>query len=125
MKAEELRIGNFVFYKGQIIKVTMVGEYGIQSKTEEQTINAKFIGSVLEAIPITEEWLIQLGFAKTNPGYYSMGTGLIEISIHLVGRCIMSNGIYRRIEVPYPIRYVHQVQNLWFTLTYTELKSPY
>lgn len=62
IKANELRIGNLINYKGREIFVTMIGEFGIQSKSNDETINAKFRTFDLKPIPLTEQWLLDFGF---------------------------------------------------------------
>lgn len=66
IKATELRIGNLIHYLGEEIVVTMVGEFGIQSKTMDRELNAKFRTPDLTAIPLTEQWLLDFGFTQTT-----------------------------------------------------------
>lgn len=61
LTAKELRIGNYIYCKGGIIKVTLIGYYGVQSSINGTTINAKFNTPDLEPIPLTEQWLLDFG----------------------------------------------------------------
>jgi len=66
-------------------------------------------------IPITEEWLEKFAFKKVTSSAFGKSTGVGNIliehtpSYHWVGWS------------QYPIRYVHQLQNLYYALTGEEL----
>ena len=113
MTYKELRIGNYILQDGEEIH----GIVGL-------TIYKFSIGQIiLEPIPITEEWLLKFGFEKNaigfwwrkhpNPksrdnwdGWYLNKDGELTISL---------GPIFVRIQ------YIHQLQNLFFTLTGKEL----
>lgn len=130
IKPSELRIGNYANYKfwnpnpknpnWEFSRVEIVGvlKDNFYFKTENDNRTAK-IGE-LHPIPITEEWLLKFGF--TN-GVKVDGNGqTIDITLSdnefflggfdacISGQCFMGN-----------IKYVHQLQNLYFSLTNTEL----
>lgn len=65
IKTQELRRGNWIMYKGQPIQVTTIGEYGIQSKTADSTINAKFQFDI-SPIPLTPELLGKIKGVKVE-----------------------------------------------------------
>ena len=116
MRANELRIGNMVY-----------------SITHKVNINVSLIEvdtdySTIEGLPLTEEWLLKVGFRKEGksfPNYlvlplYSSSfllkvnfkTGIVSTG----GRgCLADHGRYGH------IRAVHQIQNLYFALTGSEL----
>lgn len=123
MKANELRIGNCVNYKDKIIKVTMIGEYGVQSKTGYQIINAKFINPYLQPISLTEKWLLDLGFKRDEyndktPYYYILNGFRLN---NYMGSLTLNNSNELAGFKPIEIKYVHQLQNLYFALTGEEL----
>ncbi len=68
----------------------------------------------LEPIPLTEDWFVKFGFELSNVGVRKDGCDLIDIGFmfHLDGY-----GENRE------IKYVHQLQNLYFALTQKELTS--
>ena len=131
MKASELRIGNYVKFKG-------CGDKPFKVFRIDTTESSTF--TTAEPIPLTEEWLLRFGFEdyqKTeNPdylnefgqewhkiyfnGFYYMhndrGKGY-EMSIS--GACYdESTGLH---SFSNPIEFVHHLQNLYFALTGEEL----
>jgi hypothetical protein len=105
MKAQELRIGNYYDHNGQIKTVT---PNTILEVWEAERTWCK-------AIPITEEWLLRFGFVS-NP-YQDRYENK---SIHV--QCNKTRGVTELwIESMPHIKYVHQLQNLYFALTGEEL----
>jgi hypothetical protein len=109
MKPNELRIGNYVY----------------AFKTIWQIDNTYFCNleqiETYNFIPLTEEWLLKFGFEKvedinkdTYPDYKIKGM-LIHSNVH--GNYVLGN--YSPICF---IKYVHQLQNLYFALTGEELE---
>ena len=109
MKANELRIGNFVKYyhlkKEKVL--TFIRIKGIEEKCVLVNDVWQTISSCsIKPIPLTEEWLLKL---KQSDGL-------------MVKLWKDDEGIYVFGEKwKYPIQYVHQLQNLFFALTNTEL----
>lgn len=110
LDAKELRIGNFVYckiYDKQIKMESFFGLCNIESRPD-----------LFEPIPLTEEWLLKLGFTKlygcfgfeTQRGNFIIEEDLCEIT-----------GDYNDIGFMAPCGYVHQLQNLYFALTGSEL----
>ena len=104
MKANELRIGNWVLINTMITKINM----------------ARYIGDIdddkiiAEPIPLTEEWLLKFGL-KTG---YNHLFGFITKDYNTY---YLEDGEGYNITSK-PIEYVHQLQNLYFALTGEELK---
>jgi hypothetical protein len=117
MKASELRIGNLVDWNGEIAKVSQILELEVGFKCGESDLT-----KAIKPIPLTEEWLLNFGFKKCENGWKTLSicndwTYLswerlagIELSVSKHS-CMLPN-----------INYVHQLQNLYFTLTGEELK---
>lgn len=138
MKANELRIGNYVNYESEIKQIS-----GITSNNDVFYVGdsaPEDLGE-FESIPLTEEWLIKFGFIDDNkeerekyPRVFthksyvlnkfgiryemdkskytltdSIGFELGEFSVFL-NQCFVKS-----------IRYVHQLQNLYFIITGEEL----
>ena len=113
MKANELRIGNYVlgnvFNSKEFLKTTI-----------ERTdfCDLSYLRKC-KPIPLTEEWLIKFGFVKSldywvisNKGFF-VGITLKEV-------------IYPMFDIDNPmliktLKHVHQLQNLYFALTGEEL----
>ena len=100
MKANELRIGNFYDNNGFVSVVS--------PNTIEEVWNAE--RSWVKPIPLTEEWLLKFGFENGN--YFTLNNVII----------------YKHDKYRYKynygqiwVKYVHQLQNLYFALTNEEL----
>lgn len=151
MKANELRIGNFVnvpredqspfridvfeYLSNTFIKVAMTHpEFG--NKMHPLT----WYGEDLKPIPLTEEWLVKFGFVKKNIGeklpqswyelkYLSnehdpMITSWVSILINIeTWSCVICDEYPDEMgaNTKVKIEHVHQLQNLYFALTGEEL----
>ena len=116
MKASELRIGNSIMQDDDFVFVTWWRlELMVNNKLE------------YKPIPLTQEWLVKLGFDKLEndiPTYFKCFGNLIEDDYEF------SFNIYVDSEQNYfitvfgrkiIIKYIHQLQNLYFALTEEEL----
>ena len=119
MKANELRIGNYVYFGKTETKLFCVDLLNIAF---EKIKNTK---SEIQPIPLTEEWLIKFGFNQDEILNYRYNSewkldgknyDFIYIDIDDKDICINDSWNHRK------IKYVHQLQNLYFALTGEELK---
>lgn len=111
MKASELRIGNKLQKEtGEIFTVLRLDNTDDVLVEEQRGLLT--LGYNLFGIPLTEEWLVKFGFKQWGDKYTF---GLKGINIHHRKR-----GFVLRKSVPI-IKYVHQLQNLYFALTGEEL----
>jgi hypothetical protein len=118
MKANELRLGNYVSRNGflQEDKETF-------NKTDIAVSHNDITACVVDSesfqpIPLNEEWLFNLGFIKKN------GYGFIKKD--LFGNLFYSvetkeHFMFQYYELRIKINYVHQLQNLYFALTGEQL----
>lgn len=110
MKTSELRIGNYITQPN--------GDNSVfRLEAEDEEVNTYPI-EYISPIPLTEDWLVKFGFIDD------------QISFELNGFML---GWYRNDEFYYlptnqitvrnkiQIKYVHQLQNLYFALTGEEL----
>jgi len=112
MKANELRIGNYISTdKGILQKVNF--------NTFEYLANDKFAPhDAIDPIPITEEWLLKFGFDKAvNKPIYIRWAGRFKIKYYLAINSLAIIG-----SSSLELKYVHQLQNLYYALTGTELE---
>tara|TARA_R110002153_G_scaffold241842_1_gene397019 strand:- start:566 stop:1009 length:444 start_codon:yes stop_codon:yes gene_type:complete len=144
MKIQELRIGNYLNYiekmyvgePDQTVAVSAIFENGIKTKEFGNTRMVTLKN--FEYIPLTEEWLAKLGFEQMSS--YSSMDGFHWVTNHEIKGMeqyftMFKGSQYDRnlpdkfyIE-PFEIindnkvfiNYVHQLQNLYFALTGTEL----
>lgn len=111
MKANELRLGNLVgsYNKGEEDRVLTINAQNIlvEAKANKQGYTR------YRPIPLTEEWLLKFGFEK-------VGFQFIKDDIEL----FPIRDLYYRANFPIKsdIKYVNQLQNLYFALTGEELK---
>ena len=104
MKAQELRIGNWVYEIEDAIQVEVVDISNLYyNDFNDGTI-------IYTPIPLTEEWLVKFGFKPLSNDWQKDG-----IIIHTRKR-----GYVLRKSVPI-VKYVHNLQNLYFALTGKEL----
>lgn len=138
MNANELRIGNLVtdeWFESfkTIITVESVNDKGINLVIEDDGkwleiaqhfIVPEYTFDKLRGIPLTEEWLLKFGFEKDKNVEYFYNKELLTISLPTElnkpkGRVYFNSWAIIE-EMP---KYVHQIQNLYFALTGTELTS--
>lgn len=120
MRANELRIGNWVNSQfGGIQQVVDVMCDGVNT-LKYDGINYEFI----DPIPLTEEWLLKFGF-EYNDYYknYKIKADIYYHSVKLDDGVWCYNNDYSDAGCYFisEIEYVHQLQNLYFALTQTEL----
>lgn len=117
MNADELRIGNYVKYDGEKWTVTSILRDGFV-EIYRFGIHKKINIIELLEITLTEEWLFKFSF-RTEENYCFE---LDNISINTKRELLwIHTKCKNNIELNLP-EYVHQLQNLYFTLTNTELK---
>jgi hypothetical protein len=126
IQANELRIGNYVnvpredqspfridafeSLSEKFIKVAMVHpEHG------ENFHPLTWYGEDLQPIPLTEEWLLKLGFLKYKGDNKDFWLNDFEFANDL-------KWIFWRGNILENIKHVHQLQNLYFALTNKELQ---
>lgn len=113
MKAEDLRIGNYVYRLdiGNVLCVDEISSSGdVRFKDIEDSI---FQIEDIKPIPLNEEWLLKFGFVKdklTNFDWYKD-----DFEIHLPNYFKWKDSNLNK------IKHVHQIQNLYYALTNKEL----
>lgn len=122
IQANELRIGNIVSYLGKETEITGTS-IGYVSTLSSGSLSQNQI----EPIPLTEEWLLNMGFTKEFRGCFSIGTGfVIYVNVHNNVAGLRLNDFYAGtggiIKSAVHLKNVHQLQNLYFALTGEELK---
>jgi len=132
MKANELRIGNLIQYKIEDLldvrkvfnEVNVVDSMDISYISDCEKLNSEHTYS---PIPINKEWLVNLGFKRIEQDdkgnelcntLYSIShkgnLGTIDLDLWQWDSWQFDN-------CSYSIKYVHQLQNLYFALTGEEL----
>ena len=123
MEANELRIGNYVYNdylkKNKQINGIFDNEIWLSEIGEDEFDQRSIIDSI-NPIPLTEKWLVDLGFVKEKDLFwlgeyivYKLNKKklyLFGIDSQIFDQCYQVN-----------CEYVHQLQNLCFVLTNKEL----
>lgn len=130
MEANELRLSNIVDYNGVNFKI-----YSVRSPepNADDYYNDKSIITIwnngladvciddLNPIPLTEEWLIKFGFEKTKGYVFKIDKFSLFDHNYDQGNLFLKLNSQ---NVPLiNIKYVHQLQNLYFALTGKELPT--
>jgi hypothetical protein len=132
IKENELRIGNLVmdfedsqkYHPIECIYLNMHDKYWVSYRNN----SIKCSVESLEPIPLTEEWLLKMGFDISNSSGYNIKNNGIEIDVWF-----NDDGLINDIQISstnisgaYPnikhFQYVHQLQNLYWCLCGEELK---
>ena len=159
MKATELRIGNYVWenYSGEMIIRSIIYNSPVTTHPKDngshtihlsKTLKLPICGydiSAIKPIPITEEWLIKLGFEfkyNPTPSELILHYWIIKLDSNLYLKIFKDNSfklcdynsttndsirlqnadsIDLRDDGNDKIKHIHQLQNLYFALTNKEL----
>ncbi len=124
MKVNELRIGNLVTEFHSEARITAIGLDYISTDRGITKINKP---ENITPIPLTEEWLLLLGFKKTITNYpigdnteFLIGDNFeLNQSNYLYYLSVEDERGNNNINVC--VEYVNQLQNLYFALTGKEL----
>ena len=130
MKANELRIGNIVLLKGESFDdeylhiVKKITETLLLIECNEESENYSLIDNQIEALPITEDILLMFGFKyKLIDGFSRWFVKENILILHeknsfMIEKTIANTDMSNYIK---SIKYVHELQNLYFLLTDEEL----
>jgi hypothetical protein len=130
MDSKELRIGNYVDCNGIVSEIVETRTNYVRLKYFRKDVEKEHISLVLlddrvKEIPLTEEWLLKFGYVKFN----------VNASIYCEYSLVIDDVLkykllfdYRDLGITMPntykpirLKYVHQLQNLYFALTGNEL----
>lgn len=120
MKAEGLRIGNYVkrnFTLDGDSEITKITGFDLWHSEKLDDVNHLVEWKSLEPIPLTEEWLVKLGFDKSR----STRNLLFDYIIYFERQ---GDSLYlcnNQTKVQYLIEFVHEAQNIHLDLTGEEL----
>lgn len=111
MEANTLRLENYVEYNSMFFKVKMISKSGISCDRGKGIVELSI--KDVNPIPLSEDILLKLGFEKIREGKF--------IHYDLSGyNLVNGNGFYLSYVRP-EIKYVHQLQNIFHSLTCEEL----
>ncbi len=120
MKKEELMYGNKLLFLNEVVtfsNISQIREDGIfWIKTIEPKIDSKSFH--FKPIPLTEEWLLKFGFVQSQDIDTIFGLKLNDF--WYINEFQIRNK-FNSILLDVELKYVHQLQNLYFALTGTHL----
>lgn len=129
MKSTELRIGSLVEYNGYIMSVySIIGAYPRKDpRFDNKVLIDLFDGAGLltatmgeiKPIPLTEEWLLKFG-AKKSGIEYKLKASALEVTIRINAGHVYCE--FGNVYLGGRIQYVHELQNLVYSLCGKELK---
>lgn len=124
MKAQELRIGNWID-NGEGLHF-VIDLMSMQDICEGEKLNGE--DKLLKGIPLTEEWLLKFGFNKKTDGvFFTLYPTNNNLEITVSVKKDFSFIQLKRVKCEESIiftekNFVHQLQNLYYELTGEELK---
>lgn len=125
----ESRIGNLVYYDNRVFEIDTIAEEFPTLNTIEFGIGVVAWNNI-KPIPITEEWLLKFGFEKRegsvcdsfyiglNPITHDWLFDLVWLK-NMMDYSYEGNPFYKNGH--HEVKYIHQLQNLYFALTQKEL----
>jgi hypothetical protein len=120
MITSELRIGNKLAYRGNVITIEGIQRMHVWSDYQVDNIHALRLSRII----LTEEWLLKAGFKITADGdgiqEARFGENPITKDYMIILVNTGPNWFYRNGH--FKLFYVHQLQNLYFALTGQELE---
>jgi len=111
MKAQELRLGNTLQYGDSeiIVDANIIRDFGL------------YISTGLKSIPLTEEWLVRFGFDSEGFKQYDFLNWGLFVKKGMGNGYTASHGFFvQRFELT-EVKYVHELQNLFYALSHEEL----
>lgn len=138
MKANELRIGNWIKYEDKLVQVVQLSSLMILCQRDENQFLVNCAPKVFQPIELTEELMLKIGFKKerqliSNLFYLDYETDVDNIirvkyviypkAPSLLKITTSQCGNYECFEfMKRGIRYLHQLQNAYYCLTGQELE---
>jgi len=122
---KELRLGNLINYEGNVQTITQVSKHGVDWVLPNGAQYSGFKRKELQPILLTEEWLIKFDYEvdKLNFGECICNHSSKQ---HKLYKLENTDGYFDEVNNEYeygiPLKFVHQFQNRFFSITGTELE---
>ena len=127
IQANELRIGNLVLSNNPLYRKDWLGKVLSVLEIKDESVSVVAIDELpyaftggqflkyIDPIPLTEEILLKCGFSSPINGWYTSPNKTLEFGFNGEGKLILMDWFLE-------ITSLHQLQNLYFALTNTELE---
>lgn len=131
MEPKDLRIGNYYnSVKFNIpVRLELSDLMELYYKCDGAELDSEIISEMINPIVLTEKWLLELGFIKDKGVFkYKLREDLfIRASFHKDILGIVLDDLFEPLDEREtvclnPVKFVHQLQNLYYTLSGHELK---
>lgn len=124
IQSNELRIGNWVMYDNRLFQIEAISRSLPCLNTDEFGIGVVDWNNI-NPIPLTPEILEKCGLKNGNSEldrnvFYSTNKHLAQFSVNISGSFGIYVGVFIALRSVH-LEYLHQLQNLYFALTNTEL----
>jgi hypothetical protein len=119
----QVRIGNLVDFDGRIETVYAIRNSGVdfyRGKTKNGVMMQSYVWEAIKPILLTEEWLNKFGFEMK--GFYRLKvTSFLELCWKPHNKTLNIQTEKNGFTEDSKVRYIHELQNLYFALTQREL----
>ncbi len=118
MKANEFRVTNFVNYNGEMFPIIFIGLDSVMLiRKDQSTFTVKL--DRIKPIKISEKALLSCGFQKITTNEYWFVIPLKDRSLNVSTYGNVEINSWDRLSISHGCicEYVHQLQNLYFSLT--------
>jgi hypothetical protein len=134
MTANELRIGNIVDLGNRIAKIIDISHLSCTVADLEETQDTIEDYDRVQGLILTDEWFEKWGFYKDGE-YWSMG--IFDYKYCFKYRDWANNWAFyqeytdspdsnddgKKYPISFDIQYVHQLQNIWYSLLHEEIEQ--
>ena len=134
MKANELRIGNWIKYEDKLVQVVQVSSMMILCQRDENQFLVNCAPKVFQPIELTGDILIKAGYFKKGYheiyfmtpcvycyDYYISCQNIKDNKYSFVASGYKNGELKRQIRLD-NIQYLHELQNIFFSFTNQELE---
>lgn len=129
MKANDLRIGNWIRYEDKLVQVVQLSSLMILCQRDENQFLVNHEPEIFQPIELTEDILIKIGFKKniiygSTIEYLPINNDLVSVFCtkekqNIKIQIVCENATETIVKY---IKYIHQLQNAYYCLTGQELK---
>ncbi len=126
MKAQDLRLGNFVIAKNKIIKIIEFRESFVLGENDNSIIGD--LPSQMKPIELTEKLLYNIGFCFGGVSEYGKhyikpnGNNTLWCKIYENGDMSLTCNNNANLIQLHKVKFLHQLQNAYYLLTNQELE---